>query len=165
MTVLHPLIFPQWLHMTWDFQLHCVTSAMSLGLRFCMSKKGMTGGGGWVPWRVQTAWLCLDSLVESLGWHWKEHFCPFGINRLRNMLSYLVGPPFLVFMAHFSATQGWHFRRALTERSLIVGVVRVTYMIKMAEISSGRSLDPNIPREPKLRYFLWHQRLKRISGK
>jgi len=89
----------------------------------------------------------------------------YDINRLRNKLSYLVGPPFLVFMAHFSAMQGWHFPRALTENSLIVGVVRVTYMINMAEISSGRSLKPNIPRKPKLRYFLWLQRLKRTSGK
>ena len=81
------------------------------------------------------------------------------------MLSYLVGPPFLVFMAHFSVMQGWHFPRALIESSLLVGVVRVTYMIKMAEISSRRSLKPNIPMELKLRYFLWLQRLKRTSGK
>jgi len=27
-------------------------------------------------------------------------------------------------------------------------VVRVTYMLKMAEISSGRSLKPNASREP-----------------
>jgi len=33
----------------------------------------------------------------------------FGMNRLRNKLSYLVGPPFLAFMACFSATPGWHF--------------------------------------------------------
>jgi len=31
----------------------------------------------------------------------------------------------------------------------------------MAEISSGRSLNPNIPREPKLGYVLWLQRLKK----
>jgi len=37
-------------------------------------------------------------------------------------------------------------------------------MLKMAEISSGRSLKPNIPREPKLRYVLWLQRLKNTSG-
>jgi len=39
----------------------------------------------------------------------------FGINGLRNKPSYLVGPPFLVLMAYFSATQGWHFPRALIE--------------------------------------------------
>ena len=36
----------------------------------------------------------------------------FGINGLGNKPSYLVGPPFLVFMACFS---GWHFPRALIE--------------------------------------------------
>ena len=37
-------------------------------------------------------------------------------------------------------------------------------MLKMAEISSGRSLKPNIPREPKLGYILWLQRTKKTSG-
>ena len=94
-------------------------------------------------------------LVEALVGTRRTISVLFGINRLRNKLSYLVGPPFLAFMAHFSATQGWHFPRALIESSLIVGMVRVTYIIKMAEISSGKSLKPNIPRELKLRYFLW----------
>ena len=34
----------------------------------------------------------------------------FGINGLRNKPSYLVGPPFPVFMAQFLAMLGWHFR-------------------------------------------------------
>jgi len=37
----------------------------------------------------------------------------FGINGLRNNL---VRPPFLAFMACFSATPGWHFPRALIEK-------------------------------------------------
>ena len=41
--------------------------------------------------------------------------------------------------------QGWHFPKALIESSLIGGVVRVTYMLKMAEISCN-------PREPKSGY-------------
>ena len=45
-----------------------------------------------------------------------------------------------------------------------MGVVRVTYILKMAEISSGRSLKPNISRETKLGYILWLQRLKKTSG-
>ena len=45
-----------------------------------------------------------------------------------------------------------------------MGVVRVTYMLKMAEISSERSLKPHIPREPKLGYVLWLQRLKKTPG-
>jgi len=44
-----------------------------------------------------------------------------GINRLRNKLSHLVGPPFLAFMACFSATPGWHFPRASIESLLIGG--------------------------------------------
>jgi len=65
--------------------------------------------------------------------------------------SHLVGPPFLAFTARFSATPGWHFSRALIE---LVGVVRVTYMLKVTGISSGRSLKTNIPRELKLGYVL-----------
>jgi len=42
----------------------------------------------------------------------------FGINGLRNKPSYLVGPPFLVFMAQFLAMPGWLFPRALIESSL-----------------------------------------------
>jgi len=34
----------------------------------------------------------------------------------------------------------------------------------MAEISTGRSLKPNILRELKLGYVLWLQRLKKTSG-
>ena len=37
-------------------------------------------------------------------------------------------------------------------------------MLKMAEISSGRSLKSSIPREPKLGCVLWFQRLKKTSG-
>jgi len=37
-------------------------------------------------------------------------------------------------------------------------------MLKMAEISSGRSLKPNTPREPKLGYVLWLQRLNKAPG-
>ena len=33
----------------------------------------------------------------------------FVINEVRNQRSHLVGPPFLEFKAHFSATAGWHF--------------------------------------------------------
>ena len=45
----------------------------------------------------------------------------FGINEVRNQRSYLVGPPFPEFKAHFSATAGWHFSRDLTRRLLIDG--------------------------------------------
>ena len=84
--------------------------AMSLGLRFCVSRKDRTGGGGWVHPKgansmVMSGLTCRKALVGTG----------------RNKLSYLVGPPFLAFTAHFSATQGWHFPRALIESSLIGG--------------------------------------------
>ena len=119
--------------------------AMSLGLRFFGGGQGEVGGSGWVHLKGAN---CMAMLRLTCRKPWLA----------------LEGP-FLAFMAHFSATQDWHFPRALIESLLIVGVVRVTYMIKMAEISSGKSLNPNTPREPKLRYFLWLQRLKRTSGK
>jgi len=42
--------------------------AMSLGLRFCASREGGTGGGGWVSalgWDI--TWLLLDLAVEGAG--------------------------------------------------------------------------------------------------
>ena len=44
----------------------------------------------------------------------------FGINGARNKRSHLVGSPFPVFKARFSATAGWHFSRDLT-RCLLIG--------------------------------------------
>jgi len=34
----------------------------------------------------------------------------------------------------------------------LVGVVRVTYLLSMAEITPGSSFEPNKPREQKLEY-------------
>ena len=45
----------------------------------------------------------------------------FGLNGVRNKRSHLVGPPFPVFKARFSATAGWHFSRDLTRHLLIGG--------------------------------------------
>ena len=45
----------------------------------------------------------------------------FGINGLRNQPSHLVGPPFLAFKVHFSATLGWHCPSNLIESLLISG--------------------------------------------
>ena len=45
----------------------------------------------------------------------------FGINGVRNKRFHLVGPPFPVFKAHFSATAGCHFSRDLTRHLLIDG--------------------------------------------
>jgi len=35
----------------------------------------------------------------------------------------------------------------------LVGVVKVTYLLRMAEITSGSSFEPNNPAEQKLRFI------------
>ena len=54
----------------------------------------------------------------------------FGINRVRNKRSHLVGPPFPVFKAYFSATAGWHFSRDITRRFLIGGCGQTRVSVK-----------------------------------
>jgi len=96
--------------------------AMFLGLRFCMSRKGRTGGGGWVHSKgansMATSGLVFRSNLVGTG---RAISIFFGINGVRNMRSHLVGPPFPEFKARFSATAGWHFSRGLTRHLLIGG--------------------------------------------
>jgi len=54
-------------HETFSFMMSL--SAMSLGLRFCMSRKGGTGEMGGCTRRVQTAWPRLGSSLEVTYWH------------------------------------------------------------------------------------------------
>ena len=72
--------------------------------------------------RVQTAWPRLGWCLEAT---WLALGGPFlsilAINGVRNKRSYLVGPPFPEFKAHFSATAGWHFSSDLARRLLIGG--------------------------------------------
>ena len=87
-----------------------------------MSRKGGTGGGGWVHPKgannmAVSGLACRKALVGT----GRDISVLFGINRLRNKPPYLVGPPFLAFTACFSATPGWHFLKALIESSLIGG--------------------------------------------
>jgi len=91
-------------HKTFSFMMSLL--AMSLGLRFCVSRKGGTGGGGW-------AYLYLVGTGRAIS-------ILFGINGVRNKRSHLVGPPVPEFKAHFSATAGWHFTWDLT-RCLLIG--------------------------------------------
>ena len=82
-------------------------SAMSLGLRFCVNRKGGTGGGGWVhPKGVNSTAMSGLACRKALIGTGRAISVLFGINGLRNKPSYLVGPPFLAFMACFSATPG-----------------------------------------------------------
>ena len=95
--------------------------AMSLGLRFCPSRKGGTGGGGWVYPKgansMATSGLVFRSNLVATG---RAISILLGINGVRNRRFHLVGPPFSEFKARFSATAGWHFSRDLT-RCLLIG--------------------------------------------
>jgi len=50
-------------------------------------------------------------------------------------LTFLVGPPFPEFKAHFSATACWHFSRDLTWHLLIGRYGQRMYLLRMAEIT------------------------------
>ena len=97
-------------------------AAMSLGLRFCVSRKGGTGGGGWVHPKgansMATSGLVLRSDLVGTG---SAISVLFGTNGVRNKRSHLVRPPFPEFKARFSATASWHFSRDLTRCFLIAG--------------------------------------------
>ena len=105
-------------HETFSFMM----SLPVLGLRFCVSRKGGTGGGGWVHLKgmnsMATFGLVFRSNLVGTG---RSIFVLFGINGVRNKRSHLVGPPFPEFKAHFSAMPGWHLSRDLTRHLLIGG--------------------------------------------
>ena len=75
---------------------------MSLGLRFCASRKGGTGGGGWVHLKgsnsMATSGLVFRSDLVGIG---RAISILFGINGVRNEQSHLVGPPFPEFKGPF----------------------------------------------------------------
>ena len=105
--------------------------AMSLGLRFCMSRKGGTGGGGWVHPKgansMAASGLVFRSYFVGTG---RAISILFGINAVRNKRSHLVGPPFPEFKACFSATAGWHFSRDLSRHLLIGGCGQIHASVK-----------------------------------
>ena len=96
--------------------------ALSFGDRFCFSRKGRIGGGGWVHQKgansMAASRLVFRSDLVGTG---RDISILLGINGVRNERSHLVGPPFPEFMVRFSATAGWHFSRDLTWRLLIGG--------------------------------------------
>jgi len=59
-----------------DFELVMSLHAMFFGEWFCMSRKGGTGGGGWVHSKGANSMAASGLAVESLGWHWEGHFSP-----------------------------------------------------------------------------------------
>jgi len=95
---------------------------MSLGLRFCVSRKGGTGGGGWVHPKGANSMAASELVFRSnLVGTGRAISILFDINGVRNKRSHLVGPPFPEFKACFSATAGWHFSRDITRHLLIGG--------------------------------------------
>ena len=67
--------------------------AMSFGERFCFSRKGRIGGGGWVHQKgansmAVSGLVCRNDLVGT----GKAISVIFGINAVRNKRSHLVGP-------------------------------------------------------------------------
>jgi len=96
-------------------------SEMSLGLRFCVSRKGGTGGDGWVHPKGANSMAASGLLRNDLVGTGRAISILFGINGVRNLRSHLIGPPFPEFKARFSAIAGWHFSRDLTRRLLISG--------------------------------------------
>jgi len=96
--------------------------AVSLELKFCVSRKDGTGRGGWVHPKGANS-MAVSGLVfrsDFVGTG-RAISILFGINGVRNKRSQLVGPPFSDFKARFPATAGWHFSRDLTSCFLIGG--------------------------------------------
>ena len=87
-----------------------------------MSRKGGTGGGGWLHPEGANSMAASEVVLRSdLVGTGRAISVIFGINGVGNKRSHLVGPPFPEFKARFSATAGWHFSRDLTWRLLISG--------------------------------------------
>ena len=81
--------------------------AMSYGDRFCVSRKG--GIGGVHPKGANSmATSGLISRSNLVGTR-RAISILFGINGVRNQRSHLVGHPFPMFKAHFSAMAGCQF--------------------------------------------------------
>jgi len=60
--------------------------------------------------------VCRNNLVGT----GRAIFFLFGINGFKDKQSHLVGPPYQVFNARFSAKAGWHFLRDIA-RCLLIG--------------------------------------------
>jgi len=95
--------------------------AMSFGDRFCFSRKGGIGEGGWVYPKgansmAASGFVSRNNLVGS----WRVISVLFGLNGVRNKQSHLVGPRFPAFKACFLTTAGWHFSRDLTCWHLLI---------------------------------------------
>jgi len=79
-------------HETFSFMMSL--PAISLGLRFYVSRKGGTGGGGWVHLKGANSMAASGLVFRS---------DLVGINGVRNQQSHLLGSPFPEFKARFSS--------------------------------------------------------------
>jgi len=86
--------------------------AMSLGLRFYVSRKGRTGGGGWVHPKGANS-MAASGLIFRSNWVGTGRAISilYGINGVRNKRSHLGGPPFPECKDGFSATAGSFLER------------------------------------------------------
>ena len=101
-------------HETFNFMMS--PPVMFFGDRFCISRKGKIGGGGWMHPKGANSMAASGLVFRSdLVGTEKTISVLFGINRVGNKQFHLVGPPFPAFKARFSATAGWLFLRDLTE--------------------------------------------------
>ena len=84
------------IYASYNFQLVMSLPVMSLGLRFCASRKGVTRGGGWVstlgPGKMTASGLSCRKYLVGTGWAISLLLCT---NGLRKQSSGHVGPPFL----------------------------------------------------------------------
>ena len=85
-------------HETFSFMISF--PAMSLGDRFCVTRKGRTGGGGRCTQRVQRPWPLVDSALKT---PWLSLGGPFWsyAQMGRENSSHLVGLPFLAVKLFF----------------------------------------------------------------
>jgi len=83
------------IYASYNFQLVISLLAISLGLRFCASRKGGTGGDGRVLGLGNMAASGLIYRKPLVGTGWVGHFSPTCTNGLRKRCSGHVGPLFL----------------------------------------------------------------------
>ena len=100
-----------WLHHT----AHCAEKVVSAryARRFCVSRKGGTGGGGtggggWGDMHMVAARLGCQSAMVGTGW---ANSCPGCMDRLRKCYSHLVGGSFL------ARKVAWTLSRCMTTES------------------------------------------------
>jgi len=138
-------------HETFSFMMSL--PAMSFRDGFCFSRKGGTGGGGWVHPKgansMATSGLVSRSdlvgtwkAISVLFWHkwcWKQTISP-----CRASISSIQDPFFsygmLAFLETYLSVSNWWVWS------------EVTYLLRMVEISSGSSFEPNNWTEQKLGY-------------